>query len=200
MSPPALPHATVRDAVASAVHRAIADSTGGDGFGYCYLYAYLGWRLLREEVGRPYLLQAGSLRLLAPPAGWLAMDTSPGDLASGAFHCWLARPHPDGAPSEVVDLAARHYGRWVASWPGWGTVHPRPSPPWEPPCGAVASIWCTRPFPDWLSLQAEELASRNYLASLKRAEPGLAPMVERARLHLRAALPMSLFRLDSHDR
>lgn len=182
-----LPPASVRDAVASAVHRAVVDSTGGDGYGYCYLYAYLGWRLLREELGRPYLLQAGSLRLLAPPAGWLVMDTSLGDLASGAFHCWLARPDPDGGPSEVVDLAARHYGRWAAGWPGWGATHAPPR--WEPPGGPVDYVWSARPFPTWLSLNAEETASRNYLASLKLVEPALGGIVDKARIHLRSYFP-----------
>lgn len=189
MTRPDPPPTPVRDAVAAAVHRAIVDSTCADGYGYCYLYAYLGWRLLREELGRPYLLQAGSLRLHAPPAGWLVMDTSLGDLATGAFHCWLARPDADGEPSEVVDLAARHYGRWAASWPGWGTTHPGPSPHWEPPCGAVDYVWSTRPFPSWLSLKAEESASRSYLASLKLREPALEGVVRKAREIMISLLP-----------
>ncbi len=51
-----------------------------------------------------------------------------------------------------------------------------------------------------LRLQAEELASRNYLASLKRAEAVLAPVVERARRHFRDAPPMSLLPFGPRDR
>jgi hypothetical protein len=97
----------VRHRIAEAVHDAVCDFSGRDGFGLCMLYAVAGAGLMGRVFGLTYHLQAGSMSVLAdPPDGWVTMDAS--NFAAGEFHCWLARPKGNDRV-ELIDFTARHY-------------------------------------------------------------------------------------------
>ena len=97
----------VRDRIAEAVHHAVCDFTGSDGFGLCMLYAVAGSGLLGRAFGEKFYPQAGSMAVLADkPDVWVTMDAS--NFATGEFHCWLGRPM-GGDRVELIDFTARHY-------------------------------------------------------------------------------------------
>ena len=165
MAPPTSPplHWTpdLQAACADAVHRAVCDFTGTDGFGACMLYAVAGWSLLVALDGPAWLLQAGSARILAdPPDGWLEFDaTLPGALARGEFHCWLAKQStlPQTQPAFLVDFSARHFPRMCHEMLKAGERIPwsQPTPPpviwtagqqspliqWEPVPALCRLLW-----------------------------------------------------------
>ena len=110
--------------LAEAVHAAVCDFTGTDGYGACMLYTVAGWSPLVALDSEAWHLQAGSARILAdPPDGWLEMNGAlPGALERGEFHCWLAKapPHPQAQqaqPAALVDFSARHFQRMCQEMP-----------------------------------------------------------------------------------
>jgi hypothetical protein len=137
---------------AEAVHRAVCESTGDDGFGHCPLYICAGSYLLSAlapELG-VCMCRSGSL-LLSPnprrPGSWVGLDIKNGGIARGAFHCWLS--FPSGL---VVDFSARHYVRYTTEAGGrWD----RPKPP--------AVIWSSmRDLPRWISFKEDLAASEEF--------------------------------------
>ncbi len=99
---------------AEAVHRAVCEFTDSDGCGRCFHYALAGWVLARSLLKREYMLQAGSLYIVAdPPNGAVAIEPGQFGFQRGEFHCWFAAPGNDGKMAEFVDLSSRHYRRLV---------------------------------------------------------------------------------------
>lgn len=162
-----MPAYRLRVRIAGAVHRAVCEFTGTDGFGYCYLYAWGGNTLAREVTGRPYRLQAGALRLrLDGDRGWLTMNPQQDGFGRGEFHCWMARSDGRGHLAEIVDLGARHYARWAASG---GVLQGT----WTSPANTDAFVWSGRPFPGWLGLMADEASTRDFLGRIRATEKTL---------------------------
>jgi hypothetical protein len=148
-------------ACADAVHRAVCDFTGTDGFGACMLYAVAGWSLLVGIEGEAWHLQAGTARMLAdPPDGWVEFDGArPGALARGEFHCWVAKQssRPQGRPAALVDFSSRHVQRMCREMLMAGERLPwsQPPPPpviwtegeqsplihWEPVPALCLALW-----------------------------------------------------------
>jgi hypothetical protein len=181
------PTIATRGAIAEAVHRAVVEFTGADGYRHCFLYAVAGWSLAREVFGRDYWLQAGSKRLLvAPPDGWLYLNARPDGLCWGDFHCWFALEGPGGEIAELVDLSSRHYRRWADSnrklHPG-ATVPIRWSWPGDPP----PFVWQEGAHSDWLGLVAERPLTEAFVASVRAQGPGLEPLHRLARRHFQTA-------------
>jgi hypothetical protein len=112
---------TVCAALADAVHAAVCEFTGTDGYGACMLYAVAGWSPLVALDSEAWHLQAGTARILAePPDGWLEMNGQlPGAIERGEFHCWLAQasPRPQARPAALVDLSSRHFQRMCQEMP-----------------------------------------------------------------------------------
>jgi hypothetical protein len=124
---PAAPAGISRARIAEAVHHAVCDVTGSDGFGHCALYARAGAVVASLATGREYVVNAG--RLMAgtgtpdpEDAGaelHLGMDPALSGYSGREFHAWFIR-RPSGAATgvllsadpasvEVVDLSVRHY-------------------------------------------------------------------------------------------
>lgn len=115
-----------RARIAEAVHQAVGDTTGGDGYGMCHLYARAGALVVSLITGRPYMWQAGELLVGTGDAnedGELHFQYKPA--ASGynglEFHCWITE-RPEGEPGaavtggpevEYADFALRHVMRAV---------------------------------------------------------------------------------------
>jgi hypothetical protein len=76
--------------VSRAVHEAVCEVSGTDGFRMCRSYAVTCWLLLQSLGYRNGAPQAGMLALLGDPAdptGWFAMG--PGQNPAGnELHCW----------------------------------------------------------------------------------------------------------------
>lgn len=176
-----LPPFEVRAGLAQAVHLAVAEFTASDGFGHCYLYAAAGWRLACEVLEQPYLLQAGSLRILAdPPDGWLSMPLHPDGLRQGAYHCWFSRADESGSLAEVVDLSARHHKRWANQ-----NRQPRPNSAtpvqWTRPEDPPDFVWSEPPFPTWMGLVADLSLTLAYHDTLRHRKRSLEPLHRLAR-------------------
>jgi hypothetical protein len=172
-----LPDPAIRRAVAEATRGAVVRHSGTDGYGYCYLYAWIGCTLARAATGRPYLLQAGTLRLMAGPDGpWLTMPAPEGGRLRDAFHCWFALPDFEGGHAEVVDLSSRHYRRWAESGPVGC---------WAWPDGPPEFVWSGRPFPGWMGLRAEASLTEGYLRDVAARREALAPVMAWALARLR---------------
>jgi hypothetical protein len=106
------------DAVAEAVHQAIGEAMGTDGFGLSRLYAALGYALLVGfHEAADYNLHAGFLYLFPDP------DNRPLDWYAHPQYPWIVGPG-----GVRIDLAARHYPRMVTQAPDPLTWH-RPPPP-----------------------------------------------------------------------
>ena len=88
----------------------MCEVSGTDGFGKCLMYAVAGWSLLHE---RGFIVQGGSLMLVSDPANdaGIKLDAGDGGFERGEYHCWVSRQVGDRV--EVVDLASRHYRRYV---------------------------------------------------------------------------------------
>ena len=179
------PLAAVRGAIAEAVHRAVVEVAGGDGYGHCFLYAVAGWSLAREVLGGDYWLQAGSKRLLvAPPDGWLYLNATADGLVRGDYHCWFARAGPGGAVAELVDLSSRHYRRWADSN---RAVAPGAAAPlrWSWPADPPPFVWQEGALSDWLGLVAEAPLTAAFLRRVAALGRDLDPLHRLARRHLR---------------
>lgn len=111
-----------KEQIAEAVHRAVCQYAGSDGFGFCRWYAICGWLLLQDIGYKNVVLQAGRLALQPDPdkpTRWIEMDPSHG--VAGEFHCWLVLPdqimsagsRPMGRNVQVIDFAARQYRSYV---------------------------------------------------------------------------------------
>lgn len=105
-----------RERVAEAVHRAVCEVFGGDGFGRCLPYAFAGAMLLHEDG---FSLQAGSITIVADPdtnhpdgLGAVKMECRGDGFGRGEYHCWVGRLRKDGIV-ELVDFASRHYRTYV---------------------------------------------------------------------------------------
>jgi len=105
---------SIKKNIAEAVHRAVCEFTDSDGCGRCFHYALAGWVLACSLLKRNYVLQAGSLYIVAdPPYGAVAIEPGQYGFQRGEFHCWFAAPGNDGKMAEFVDLSSRHYRRLV---------------------------------------------------------------------------------------
>ena len=126
--------------MAEAVHQAVREVTGSDGFGYCPLYAWAGAVVASVVTGSDYDLHAGAvtvwtgdvnadgeLALLVDPDGaefdHPALGTIRGGRANGELHAWFSPRPPAAVPGEVMeisraelviaDLGMRHLRRHV---------------------------------------------------------------------------------------
>lgn len=113
-----IPERWMRVLVADAVHLAVTEITGSDGFCECLLYAYLGSHLCSQLLEQEYWLQVGSLLLKtqsdtdSTDIDWLRFDTS--NNKRGSYHAWFGAFHDNGI--ELVDLSARHYQGYADSF------------------------------------------------------------------------------------
>lgn len=128
--------ATSRARIAEAVHRAVCEVTGTDGYGHCALYAQAGAMTAHFITGEVHDLQAGGLAVFTGDMnhdGELTLYVDPegsqyngtaGGRDNGEFHAWFG-PRPAGAtPGTVMevsrnglvvaDFAMRHFKRHVA--------------------------------------------------------------------------------------
>jgi hypothetical protein len=199
----------IRAAIAEAVHRAVCEETGGDGFGHCMLYAVAGMCLSRSVFHTDaYVPQAGAL-LIQPdpndPGGWIAQDVSDGGVAAGEFHAWFARG-PEGftgtgLPVEMVDLSSRHYPRMATDLP---TIRDRQTiidgelaatvvilddrkPRWLRPEPVPPFLWIdgSRHL-EWVRLHVDEQATRALYDILGRNGDFYKRLTARAAKHLSA--------------
>lgn len=108
-----------RSRIAEAVHGAVCEVNGGDGFGRCADYAVAGALVLNLLTDRRYSPQVGGVDILCqPPSRYFHICGDDNGLARGEYHCWVAcaaGPAP-GMPgrslaSEWIDFSARHYRR-----------------------------------------------------------------------------------------
>jgi len=124
----ALPGGVRKARFAEAVHQAVCEVTGSDGFGHCALYARAGAVAAAMVTGRDdYVVNAGRLTAGTgardPDDGdtelCLGMDPALSGYSGREFHAWILR-RPAAAPSgvllqadpdtvEVADLSMRHY-------------------------------------------------------------------------------------------
>jgi hypothetical protein len=116
-------NSTIKRNIAIAVHRAVCEFTNSDGCGRCHHYALAGWVLACSVLKREYILQAGSLYILAdPPNGAVAFEPGKYGFQRGEFHCWFVAPGNDGKMAEFVDLSSRHYRRLVERGPQYSAL------------------------------------------------------------------------------
>ena len=99
-----------RAILTEAVHRAVCEITGTDGYAKCLLYAVAGYALLAD---RGFAIQAGTVAIVADPdnpagPGTTLIEAAEGGWNRGEYHCWLARPTD---PVEMVDFSSRHFRR-----------------------------------------------------------------------------------------
>ncbi len=105
--------------ISGAVHQAVCEYTQSDGLGRCVLYALGAWLLANRLFEKDYILQAGSLYILAdPPNGAVAFDVQHNGMSRGEFHCWVIgvdkkASRDDLSAHELIDLTSRHYRRMV---------------------------------------------------------------------------------------
>jgi hypothetical protein len=116
----------VRERLAAAVHSAVCDYSGSDGFGHRVLYAIAGWGiLLGSGESQNCAPQSGALFLKPDPSdqgGWLSLDP---DNGPGELHAWIVRfkkPVSTGLQeippdTEIIDFSARHYRDLVERMP-----------------------------------------------------------------------------------
>jgi len=105
--------------ISEAVHRAVCEFTGTDGFGHCLCYAVCGSVVASTMLEKLYLPQAGTVCIFADPPNAVAMQATDNGLERGEFHCWFGLPesrnHGRGKRlAEFVDLTSRHYKRYVS--------------------------------------------------------------------------------------
>jgi hypothetical protein len=186
---------------AAAVNQAVRDFTGSDGSGKCAWYAAAGYILASHVLGRAYLPQVGTLRLLVqPPDGWLVMDARLGGVETGEFHAWFiggdlnVKPgrHVLGKGMEVLDLAARHYQRFVGTGQASAEPTAQQSETAERPLiwtqeGPPTYIWGRRP--GCVGFDADERAMRLYWERfLKPRRAEVRDLVMLALAHYRRAI------------
>ena len=164
-----------RARTAEAVHQAVCDVTGGDGYGMCHLYARAGALVASVATGRPYMWQAGELLVGTGDAnedGELHFQYKPA--ASGynglEFHCWITE-RPAGEPGTVMtggpeveyaDFALRHVMRAIGL-SGFPWRRERlPAYYW----GSYAGLASLRVFPKADSQMMALIASRDADADL----------------------------------
>lgn len=134
-----------RLAIADAVHRAVCQYTASDGVGSCHRYAVAGQGLL-QHLGKPTVLQAGSLHVLVDDVSQYAMSMLGENWHNGELHVWLGYDQP----LEAIDFSSRLYKKmWEElltlddEWVSWT----RPEPP--------PYVWALKDkLPKWLKLQA----------------------------------------------
>ena len=130
-----------RARMAEAVHEAVCQVTGSDGFGHCPLYAWAGAVVASVVTGGDYDLHAGAVTVwtgdvnangelalrIDPPGAEFdhpLLGTMPGGMANGELHAWFS-PRPTGlvpgvvteirkADLVVADFGMRHLRRHAA--------------------------------------------------------------------------------------
>lgn len=146
--------AAAKARIAEAVHQAVCQVTGSDGFGHCALYASVGAAVMSAATGAEYVVNAGRLEVGTgardPEDGdaetYLGMDPALSGYSGREFHAWILRRPPgmavgtvfqaDPGSVEVADLSMRHY-RAMAE--GIGLTWQREAlPPWY--WGPLASL------------------------------------------------------------
>lgn len=144
-----------RARIAQAVHEAVCEVTGTDGYGHCVMYAQAGALTASVLTGRDYVLQAGAAVVFTGDVngyGELALHVDPagsewngqrGGRENNELHCWLTR-RPAEVPGsavpatpgdEVADFSLRHW-RWAVAEAGmpWSR-EPLPAFWWGPLSG-----------------------------------------------------------------
>jgi hypothetical protein len=174
--------------IAEAVHRTVcsfdwANGGRGDGFGHCQLYASIGFAMIA-----PYFkpgdvsMNAGSLTLTPDPerpADVFRIDASGGGILRGEFHAIVVLRQPSGLVG--IDLAARHYRRYVEEMPGYldqdglGRLRwKRPDPPpylWDP----------LERWPSWATFRADQQSTAALFDAMKGLFDSHAPLRAAAR-------------------
>ncbi|QDV37600.1 hypothetical protein [Tautonia plasticadhaerens] len=200
-----IPYPADQAQIAEAAHRAVCEVTGTDGFGKCLAYAVAGYALLGDAG---YMIQAGTLTIVADPsnpagAGLIRMDASNGGFDRGEYHAWLARQV--GHRVEVVDLAARHYRRYVnevnpvsdaITLPGGGALwvidrtedRIRWTRPGEPP----TFVWTEDGHAEGLAYFMPDVEACLSAWSVVARDPMFHHLRESARRHMAALTPDSL--------
>lgn len=164
---------TAPEIYAEAVHRAVCEFTGTDGFGHCQIYTLAGYGLLtvaKPPHGTPHP-QAGALYLNPDPADtecWHVFDPEGSGIKRGEFHSWVA--FDSGV---FVDFAARHYARYSdeirhhSGIMGQGegcTLYALDSTAragWNRPDPPVVLWGSPATFPEWVRLAADRDACRD---------------------------------------
>jgi hypothetical protein len=101
-----------KDRIAEAVHRAVCEYRGGDGFGRCLMYAAAGAYLVSHVTGKTYLTQVGRCRIRCAQDRWVEFG-DPGGIRNGSFHAWVVGPIPAArAGVQVMDCSSRHGRRF----------------------------------------------------------------------------------------
>lgn len=152
--------------IAGAVHEAVCEVTGTDGFQRCLEYAWSGAVIAQTVTGKPHTWQAGSAAVFIADdddgGAPYYLGLGPGDGYTGAsngdLHCWFGEV-PAGAragetlelkPGELVvaDLSLRHF-RTNAEKLGlpWNR-DPLPDYCWDT-MAAIQSQLRVRYSPDW---------------------------------------------------
>lgn len=105
---PDTPDPRFRAAAAAAVHDAVCQVAGGDGYGHCLLYAHAGAALLGSLLDAPYQIQIGSLAYRIDPAGggWLELRAEDGGLDRGEYHAWVGLAGAPAGPANRCEIAA----------------------------------------------------------------------------------------------
>lgn len=111
--------------IADAVHQAVCEVLGGDGFGKCAYYARPGALVAACMTGHEYAIQAGSMHVCTDdddPGMGLGMVPAMSDYSGLEFHAWFMRVPPGIVAGEIItgeaaqnievaDLGMRHYRR-----------------------------------------------------------------------------------------
>jgi hypothetical protein len=162
--------ATPPEIYAEAVHRAVCEVRGGDGFGQCFYYAQAGHGLLSLTNHAPNYVQAGSLYLQPNPQDptyWRACVPEAHGVDRGEFHCWLA-----SESGVFIDFASRHFRRWVEEiiphngileqGPGYVILsrEPKEDVPWTRPDPPVVVWGSPHDSWDWLRYEMDVPTSR----------------------------------------
>jgi hypothetical protein len=167
-----------RDDIADAIHRAVCEFTGSDGFGHCHAYSVAGFGVLNHLYAEPKCwINAGKARIFHDPSDptlCVEMGTDP---MAGDYHCWNVLEGLSGVI--LVDFAARHYKRYcwclincneweeVDSGDGGFLLVKRDEPlgptggmTWKHPFEPPEFLWCSPDdLPSWLHLVADKHAT-----------------------------------------
>jgi hypothetical protein len=111
--------------IAEAVHQAVCEVTGSDGFSHCALYASVGATVASLATGDEYVVNAGRLEVgtgtrdAVDTELYLGMDPALSGYSGREFHAWFIRRPAEGPTGvlftadprsvEVADLSMRHY-------------------------------------------------------------------------------------------
>jgi len=143
--------------IAEAVHQAVCQATGTNGFRQCIAYAVPGAAVASVITGQPHIMQAGGIEVLTGDVtgeGEAALVLDPlsadpeGGVENQEFHAWFS-PEPVGLARGVVtsvrrddliiaDLSMRHFSEY---------------------CAAAGAPWSREPLPAYCWASAHQIGS-----------------------------------------